>query len=72
MILNPLIRFLRLPCGTIVSGPMPGSAGFQPAKRNPAGKACPGPDSGMPALPGERRHSQTPSQEAQQAQGYSG
>ena len=45
-ILNPLMRFLRLPCGTIVAGPMPGSAGFQPAKRNPAGK--------MPALPGMR------------------
>ena len=40
--------------------PVSGSAGFQPAKRNPAGKACPGPrirygagsDPGMPALPG--------------------
>ena len=30
----------------------PGSAGFQPAKRNPAGK--------MPALPGRWRYSQTP------------
>ena len=38
------------------------STGFQPAKQNPAGRACPGSDPGMPALPGRRRSLQTPSQ----------